>query len=153
MLHDFLTKERDAILAAAKQKASESHWARITSDAAEEDWGVFYDDLTGRLRTTESSGQAAAEHAEVSEAKTHGKDYLRLGYAISEVVQSYTIIYQAITDSAVRVGIEITSEEFRKLNVSLDTAVAEVVDEFERAQTEVQDKASDAKDQKEAERL
>jgi signal transduction histidine kinase len=153
MLYDFLTKERDTILVAARQKASESHWARITSDAAEEDWGVFYDDLTGRLRTTESSGQAAAEHAEVSEAKTHGKDYLRLGYAISEVVQSYTIIYQAITDSAVRVGIEITSEEFRKLNVSLDTAVAEVVDEFERAQTEVQDKASDAKDQKEAERL
>src|SRR3954469_11995314 len=113
MLHDFLTKERDAILAAAKQKASESHWARITSDAVEEDWGVFYDDLTGRLMTTDPDDHST-RNAEAIAAETRGKDYLRLGYAISEVVQSYSIIYQAITDSAVRMGVEITSAEFQK---------------------------------------
>src|SRR5437763_989563 len=131
MLHDFLTKEREAILAVAKQRASESHWTRITLDAVEEDWGIFYDDLTGRLMATDPDRPATTEHldADVAAAETRGKDYLRLGYAISEVVQSYTIIYQAITDSAVRLGIEITTDEFQKLNHSLDTAVAEVVKE------------------------
>jgi signal transduction histidine kinase len=157
MLHDFLTKERDTILAVAKQKALKSHWARIASDAVGEEWGVFYDDLTGRLMT-ESDRPVSSERFDTVErdtvaAKTRAKDYLQLGYAISEVVQSYIIIYQAITDSAERLRVEITVDEFQKLNLSLDTAVAEVVKEFERVQTGVQDRQSDAKDQKEAVRL
>lgn len=66
------------------------------------------------------------------------KAYLKLGYAITEAVQSYNIIYQAITDTCTLAGFEITSEELGMLTQSLDNAIAEVVSEFERAQSEKQ---------------
>lgn len=152
MLHDFLTKQRDAILAVAKKKASESRWARITSDAVEEGWSVFYDDLTSRLQPEETRPPSSQE-SDKAVLEKRGKDYLRLGYAISEVVQSYSIIYQAITESAISLGVDITPVEFQKLNVSLDTAVADVVKEFELVQTEAQDVQTDVKEQREAQRL
>ncbi|HET6402363.1 MAG TPA: HAMP domain-containing sensor histidine kinase [Candidatus Kapabacteria bacterium] len=153
MLYEFLTRERDTILTAAKQKASEARWARISTDAEGDGWGVFYDDLTGLLKTEERGAADGAKSAEPAIPERKGKEYLRLGYAISEVVQSFSIIYQAITESAVKLAYEITPDDFTKLNASFDSAVAEVITEFGKVQTEAQDAQTDAQDQREAERL
>ncbi len=153
MLYEFLTRERDTILTAAKQKASESKWARITSDAVEDGWSVFYDDLTGLLKTEDTDAAKAEKSSEPAAPEKKGKEYLRLGYAISEVVQSFSIIYQAITESAVKLAYEITAPDFERLNASFDTAVAEVITEFGKVQTEAQDVQTEAQDQREAERL
>ncbi|MDP4244121.1 MAG: HAMP domain-containing sensor histidine kinase [Bacteroidota bacterium] len=153
MIYDFLTKERDAILIAAKQKAAESKWARITSDAEVDGWSVFYDDLTGLLKGDDQSNFDGDKTTEPAQVEKKGKEYLRLGYAISEVVQSFSIIYQAITESAVKLAYEITADDFNKLNASFDTAVAEVITEFGKVQTEAQDVQTEANDQREAERL
>jgi signal transduction histidine kinase len=169
LLRDFLTKEREHILTAAKKKAMESRWARISSGALEHGWGEFYDDLTSRLGADDSpvergaavaskedprssDSKASAESAAAISIK-RGKDFLHLGYAISEVVQSYSIIYQAITESAWSLKVDITPEEFQKLNVSLDTAVSEVVRQFESAETKTHEMESDAKDAQENQRL
>ena len=153
MLYEFLTRERETILTVAKLKATESRWSRITSDAADDGWNVFYDDLTGLLK-----GEEAAKAVEVTTpapitGEKKGKEYLRLGYAISEVVQTFSIIYQAITESATKLGFEITPPDFEKLNASFDTAVADVITEFGKVQTEAQQIKTEEQDQAEAERL
>lgn len=153
MIYEFLTRERETILSAAKQKAAESRWARINSDAVEEGWSVFYDDLTGLLKSSEPPKPEAENTSEPVQTKTKGKEYLRLGYAISEVVQSFSIIYQAITESAGRLAYEITPEDFMKLNESFDTAVAEVITEFGKVQMEADAVQTEVQDHKEAERL
>ncbi|MDP4244122.1 MAG: HAMP domain-containing sensor histidine kinase [Bacteroidota bacterium] len=141
MLHDFLTRERSTILAEAKRRALESRGTRLTSEAVEAGWGIFYDeliDLLERDQPFEFQGQLGA-HTAVAEK--HGKEYLRLGYTVSEVVHSYGIICQAITSLATQLGFNITSREFQQLNLSLDTAIAEAVSEFEKLRSENVDRA------------
>jgi signal transduction histidine kinase len=153
MLHDFLTRERNTILLVAKQKAIDAKWARMASDNAEEGWGAFYDELTGLLKGDEASETTADKIAPMVAAEKQGKEYLRLGYAISEVVQSYSIIHQAIMESASKLGFDITPEELQKLNLSLDIAVADVVIDFEKVQTAAEDLHTATQDQAETERL
>lgn len=135
MFHEFLTRERARILASAKQKALDARWGRIRSDADEEGWDFFYDELTDRFRTGESMALSQSPNRQASgDSPIRGKEYVRLGYAITEAVQSYNIIYLAITDSAAEMHFEISEEEATQLKLSLDSSIAEVVAEFEFAQ-------------------
>jgi hypothetical protein len=120
MLHDFLTRERNAIITVAKQKAVESQRSRMTSGALEEGWGIFYDELIALLKRDEPFEFHDEEGSYTLVAEKHSEEYLRLGYTISEVVHRYGIICQAITGLATELGYEITSREFRQFNVSLD---------------------------------
>ncbi len=153
MLYEFLTRERETILSIAKQKAQQAHWTRITSDVVEEGWSLFYDDLTGLLQGDVTSISPENHKQEQASGVKKGKEYLRLGYAISEVVQSFSVIYQAITESASALGFEITQPDFERLNASFDTAVAEVIREFGENQFQAQQLVTQEKDQAEAERL
>ncbi len=153
MLHDFLTRERETILATAKQKAIDAKWARMASDNAEEGWGAFYDELTGIMKDEEPAKTAEEKIAPLIIAEKPGKQYLRLGFAISEVVQSYGIIHQAIVESAAKLGFLISPEELAKLNLSLDIAVADVVIDFEKVQTAAELLHTATQDQAETERL
>jgi signal transduction histidine kinase len=139
MLHDFLTRERNTILGVAKQKAHDSKWSRMSSGSVEEGWGIFYDELTGLLTPAAIKSDDKGAVSPVAMGEKQSKQYTHLGYAISEVVQSYTIIYQAITESAANLHYEISPPELQQLNLSLDTAIAEVVAGFEKEQTEAQD--------------
>jgi len=141
MLHDFLTRERTAIINVAKQKAIESQGTRLTSGALEEGWGIFYDELIGLLKRDEPFEFHSEKGIYTAVAEKHGEEYLRLGYTISEVVHSYGLICQAITGLATELGFEITPREFRQLNLSLDTAIAESVSEFEKVRRKAVDRA------------
>ncbi len=132
MLHDFMTQERHTILTVAKTKALETQGTRMTSDAVEAGWGIFYDELVGLLKRDQPFEFHGEKGLHTAEAEKQGKEYLRLGYTVSEVVHSYGILCQAITELATKLGVEITSREFRQLNLSLDTAIAESVSEFEK---------------------
>jgi len=132
MLHDFLTQERETILSAAKTSALKSQGTRMTSDALQEGWGIFYDELIDLLKRDQPFEFHNELGIHTSGAEQHAKEYLRLGYTISEVVHSYGIICQSITELATTMEFEITSREFRQLNLSLDTAIAEAVTEYEK---------------------
>jgi signal transduction histidine kinase len=135
MFHDFLTRERARILATAKQKAQDARWGRIRTDAEEEGWDFFYDELTDRFKSGGTAQlRSTGDNSAIDDSPIKGKEYLRLGYAITEAVQSYNIIYLAITDSATEMNFEITEEEAATLKLSLDSSIAEVVAEFESAQ-------------------
>lgn len=141
MLHDFLTRERSTILQEAKEKALDMQGTRVTSAAVEEGWGIFYDELVGLLKRDQPFEFHAEKGLHTLTAAKQGKEYLKLGYTISEVVHSYGIICQAITSLATKLGFEITAREFQQLNLSLDTAIAESVSEYRKIGTENVDRA------------
>lgn len=141
MLHEFLTQERSTILAEAKRNAAKTQGARITSSAQQEGWGIFYDELIGLLKRNQPFEIHGEKGLHTVEAEKQGKEYLRLGYTVSEVVHSYGVICQAITSLATTLGFTITAREFQQLNLSLDTAIAESVSAFGQLGTENVDRA------------
>jgi signal transduction histidine kinase len=144
MLFEFLIKERDPILARVKKEATKNLGTKQTSELIEEGLPIFYDQLIGLLQRNrpfdlapEAGPAAVANRSSALEAaKSQGKEYLRLGYTVSEVVHGYGTICQAITGAANDKNFKITAQEFRHLNLSLDTAIAEAVTEFQKIQTE-----------------
>lgn len=65
-------------------------------------------------------------------ALVHGRDLLRAGYSVSEVVHTYGDVCQSVTELAVELNATISAEHFRLLNKCLDDAIASAVTEFGR---------------------
>lgn len=135
MLHEFLTRERATILETAKRKAQAARWGRLSMSAVDQGWDIFYDELT---ELCASCYVTQPDTATGVIPRTAGTEYLKLGYAITEAVQSYNIIYQSIVESATIANYEIEESDLRNLNLSLDTAIAQAVTQFERRQLRTQ---------------
>jgi signal transduction histidine kinase len=141
MLHEFLLAERDEILALCLQKIIRIADSRNSSEEMERGLPVFYDELIEVLRAdTEESGEAdniAIESVHRASAERRGKESLKLGYSISQVVHGYGALCQAITQYVEENSSQTTSpREFNRLNFCLDIAIAEAVTEFNRGQRE-----------------
>jgi hypothetical protein len=65
-------------------------------------------------------------------ALEHGRDLLRSGFTIAQVVHDYGDACQTITELAIERKAPIRTEEFRALNKCLDNAIAEAVTEYAR---------------------
>ena len=65
-------------------------------------------------------------------AAKHGKELLRQGFTVDQVVHDYGDLCQAITELAVEQDAPVTTDEFRTLNRCLDNAIADAVTEFGR---------------------
>jgi signal transduction histidine kinase len=63
-------------------------------------------------------------------AAQHGRELLRRGFTIEQVVHDYGDLCQAITDLAFERGAPIAIDEFRTLNRCLDNGIADAVTEF-----------------------
>lgn len=91
------------------------------------DVSPFLRQLLDRLDdASPSSGDLAAS------AASHGRDMLREGSTIAQVVQSYGDVCQVVTAIAIERNLDITTKDFKTLNRCLDTATAEAVSEYER---------------------
>ncbi len=135
MLHDFLTKEREPILAQCEDAILSFGEQVGTRKPMSGGWHLFYDQLIDLLKRDQPFEFHTERGIYTQDAETHAKEYLRLGYTVSEVVHSYGVICQTITRFADEMSFNITSREFRQLNLSLDTAIAEAVTEFERVKS------------------
>jgi len=62
----------------------------------------------------------------------HGKELLREGYTIGQVVHEYGDVCQSVTDLAVELAAPVSAEDFRTLNRCLDDAIAGAVSEYSR---------------------
>jgi len=141
MLHELLLAERDEILALCSDKIVRIADSRNSSDEMERGLPVFYDELVDVLRAdTDESGEAgnnAIESVHRASAERRGKESLKLGYSISQVVHGYGALCQAITQYIQENSSQTTSpREFNRLNFCLDIAIAEAVTEFNRGQRE-----------------
>ena len=93
---------------------------------------------TLRLEATDTPFPAGAIG---STAARHGEALSEAGFTVSQVVQDYGDICQAITEVALEQQAPITVEEFHTLNRSLDTAISEAV--TEHARLSAQSKSAD----------
>jgi signal transduction histidine kinase len=104
---------------------------------------LFLDQLTATLRAEEadddgeslrSSGPSGGDGLVLSEmgltASTHGKELLRLGFSVDQVVHNYGDLCQAITDLAFERDAPFAIKEFQTLNRCLDNAIGDAVSEF-----------------------
>lgn len=127
MLHEFVTANRDEIIARCRAKMA-SRPVPCPTDA-ELEYGVplFLDQLVAVLRPAGHQDEAIAESA-----SKHGIELLQRGFTIAQVVHDYGGVCQAITELAVARSAEISAAEFQTLNLCLDNAIAGAVTEYGR---------------------
>jgi signal transduction histidine kinase len=88
-------------------------------------------DVGESLRISGAAGGDATALSEMGlSAAAHGKDLLKLGFSVDQVVHDYGDLCQAITDLAVERDAPFSVDEFRTLNRCLDNAIADAVTGF-----------------------
>jgi hypothetical protein len=101
----------------------------------------FLDQLINTLRVEQTAANSPsppvasrAKSAAASEiggmAMLHGRDLLKRGFTLEQVVHDYGDVCQAITILAYETRAPIEVDEFRTLNHCLDTAIAGAVTEY-----------------------
>jgi signal transduction histidine kinase len=142
-MHAFLRDNRDALIARCKLKVSHRPQRAATDAQLANGVPLFLDQLTRTLEAEEAgqpaqslkiSGAAGGETTGVSEigvsATAHGKDLLRLGFSVDQVVYDYGDLSQALAELAHERHEPFTTEEFRTLNRCVDNAIAYAVTAF-----------------------
>jgi len=144
MMHEFLTANRAELIARCVAKVAKRPIHEATKVKLEFGIPVFLDQLIKTLRieqTTEPelsrkvsgpSDGGAEDRSEIGEsAALHGRELLRHGFTIEQVVHDYGDLCQAITSLAFELKARIEIDEFRTLNRCLDNATAQAVMEFD----------------------
>jgi signal transduction histidine kinase len=137
MLHEFLLTEQKNILALCAKNLSDSDDSRDSKELTEIGLPIFYNELIEVLRADKERSEKPTTHTKGlhhDSAARCGKESFRLGYTISQVVQGYGMLCQAITNHAEDQHTPILTREFNRLNFCLDVAIAQAVTEFSRAQ-------------------
>jgi|SRR5688572_13762768 len=133
-LDDFIGSYRDELIRRCQAKVA----SRVSPpDKTDSHHGVplFLDQLCEQLREGSSPTDEIGDSA-----KQHGRDLLKQGYTIDQVVHDYGDICQSITDLAVELRAPIGADDFRTLNACLDNAIAGAVTEFTLEQSVARDK-------------
>ncbi len=133
MLHEFLTTNREEIIARTRAKVANRSAPRATDDELENGIPLFLTQLVGMLQTPATE---ASEVAIGKSATKYGDQLQRMGLTVGQVVHDYGGLCQAITELAVASNTSIRSDEFKILNGCLDDAVAYAVTEFGRQREE-----------------
>jgi signal transduction histidine kinase len=124
MLHEFIGRHHDEIVARCRAKVAARAVPQETGAEINPGVSLFLDQLTGALRLGVPSS------AEIGQtALQHGHDLLRQGFTVSQVVHDYGDICQSITELAVELNAPISTTDFRTLNQCLDDAIAAAVTE------------------------
>ena len=128
MLLDFITKNRDTIIAIARARAAMRSPARRAEPELATDVRLSLDQLADALQRPEGSTKETMERS----AAKHAAAVFALGYTVAQVVHDYGDVGQAITELAMAAHAPIAADHFRTLNRCLDNAIAEAVTEYAR---------------------
>jgi hypothetical protein len=129
MLHEFLSSNRQELIRRCDAKVTERSSPRVTSLELEHGIPVFLGELIEALRH-EQKGTASLRKSPgsaESRAALHGKELLKEGYTVDQVVHDYGDICQAVTELAKESNAPVTVEEFHTFNRLLDNAIADAV--------------------------
>jgi signal transduction histidine kinase len=139
MLHEFLTRHHELIVAASRARLLARTAPRATEAELRDGVPLFLRQLEAVLRREQDTVERPAAAAligapsEMGEsASRQGGELRDAGFSIAQVVQGYGDVCQAITDLADELQAPITADEFRTLNRCLDEVIAEAVTEFAR---------------------
>ena len=135
MLYEFVTLNRDAIISLTRDRVRGRQWPAASTHELEYGVPLFLTQLSETLRL-EATATPVSGDVIGSTGARHGAELLAAGFNVTQVVQDYGDICQAITEIAVGQKAPISVEEFHTLNRCLDTAIAEAVTEHTRLTTE-----------------
>lgn len=128
MLYDFIATHRELIISRTRARVASRPVPRPTDIEIVHGVPLFLDQLAARLQT-----EVDPEASQIgASASLHGGELLQTGFTIGQVVHDYGNICQVITELAVELRAQISSADFRTLNLCLDVAIAEAVTEYAR---------------------
>jgi signal transduction histidine kinase len=127
MLHEFITRNREEIIARTRAKVAKRTTPPATEVELKNGIPMFLSQLAETLRLA-TSGSDDIEKS----ATLHGYDLLQRGFTIAQVVHDYGDVCQVVTELSAEMKASITSEEFHIFNRCLDDAIAQAVTEYAR---------------------
>ena len=129
LLHQFITSQRETIIARTRARVAKRNAPRATAEELDSGVPLF---LTHFVDTLVRSSSSVPPAEMGTAATTHGKDRVRQGFTVGQVVHDYGDICQVVMELAVECNAHITNEEFKTLNACLDESIAGAVTEFGR---------------------
>lgn len=142
MMWEFLRNNRAELEARCRAKVACRPERSASEQQLQSGVPIFLEQLIRTLEMEQSSepleshrisgppGGGLAMSEMGTSAAQHGKELLKLGYSVDQVVHDYGDLCQAITEVAIERHAPIDVTEFRTLNRCLDNAIAEAVREF-----------------------
>ncbi len=143
MLHEFLTADRTELIERCRAKVLERSDSTLPVEELEHGISLFLDQLIKTLAIEQTptpmdsravSGPSGGGNLDLSEMGTgaakHGRELMKQGVSIDQVVHDYGDLCQALTDLAFERNAPIAVDEFRTLNRCLDNAIAGAVAEY-----------------------
>jgi signal transduction histidine kinase len=130
MLQEFIVANRDEIIARARRRVSERSGPKTTDMRLEHGVPALLTQIVSALaeaRMPRLVGVAAPTTAISDTAALHGRDLLKNGLTIAQVVNDYGDVCQVVTDLASEASVAIAAKDFHIFNNCLDEAVAGAV--------------------------
>jgi signal transduction histidine kinase len=143
MMHEFLSNNYDDLTRRCREKVALRPSRKATAEQLQNGVPMFLNQLIQTLRAEqtstpsdglkisgESGGGGTAQTVMGVSATQHGRELLKLGFTVDQVVHDYGDLCQAVTDLAYERDAPFQIDEFRTLNRCLDNAIADAVTEF-----------------------
>jgi len=137
MLHEFLTANRQILIARCREKVAKRFEPTESSGMVDHGVPLFLQQLAETLRQEQSTHLRSVDSeptpapTEIGRAAAlHGAELLRRGFSVDQVVHDYGDVCQCVTALAVEQNVAISTDEFRTLNRCLDNAIADAVAAF-----------------------
>jgi signal transduction histidine kinase len=125
-LHELLSAHRAEILARTREEIAKTT-AKGLADPIDS-LSEFFDELVAALRADTGMSRESGASPPKS-ASDHGRQRLRLGFSITDLVHDYGALCNSITEFAKENGI-ITAREYQLLNSVLDEGIAAAAEEY-----------------------
>lgn len=148
MLHIFLETHRNALIDRCRLMVGHRTEPKATNVELLHGIPIFLDQLIKTLRIEQTSdpmqsrkvsgltgGGVASEIG--ASATLHGRELLKRGFTLEQVVRDYGDLCQAITNLAFELKSPIEVDEFRTFNRCLDNAIADAVTEYALEQSTI----------------
>ena len=143
MLHEFLTTNRTQLIDRCRAKVAKRSAPKVAPLELEHGVPLVLDQIIKTLeleQTSEpersvkvsgTSDHGTPDQSEIGATATrHGRELLKQGATVDQVVHDYGDLCQAITELASEARMPILAAEFRTVNLCLDNAIAGAVTEF-----------------------
>lgn len=131
MLREFILANRDLIIDRARQRVCKRMPAASREARLEHGIPIFLTQLADALAEVASSGALHLVNdprgAIDASAALHGRELLRDGFTVGQVVHGYGDVCQVVTELAVETNAAISAADFHIFNLCLDDAIAGAV--------------------------
>jgi signal transduction histidine kinase len=140
VLHDFLKTNRAILIDQCRAMVASRSEPKSSDQELAHGIPIFLDQIIETLTIEQTTAPLKGPitpdtlRSSVSEigsmAALHGRDLLKRGFTLDQVVRDYGDVCQAVTSLAFETGTSIEVDEFRTFNRCLDNAIAGAVTEY-----------------------